>query len=274
MKVAVISDIHGNVPALERVLEDLERFEPDRVVVAGDVVSRGPCSRDVLRLLASSATPGQWQFLRGNHEDYVAYHVGRAPTFDRLFELNRMSYWTTQQIGVAAAREVGRWVRIKEMQYGLRATHGSMDRNDNGIFPFSTDDEIRERIGSPPQVFVTAHTHIPMVRKVDRTLVVNAGSVGTPFDGDVRASYARLWHDVSGWRAEIIRLPYDRAQTDRDFDSSGFLDEAGGLVRIVYEEWQRAQPMTIEWMRRYRAAYLAEEVELEASVDQYLALNP
>ncbi|MEL7370183.1 MAG: metallophosphoesterase family protein [Myxococcota bacterium] len=274
MKIALISDIHGNVPALERVLEDLESFEPDRVVVAGDVVSRGACSRDVLGLLASSATPGQWQFLRGNHEDYVAYHVGRPPSGDRIFELNRMSYWTYKQVGTAAAREVGRWVRIKEMQHGLRATHGSMDRNDNGIFPFSTDDQIRKQIAPAPQVFATAHTHIPLVRAVDRTLVVNCGSVGTPFDGDVRASYARLYHDASGWRAKIVRLDYDRAQTERDFRTSGFLDEAGGLVRIVYREWKHARPMTAEWMRQYRAAYLAEEVELEAAVDQYLASNP
>src|SRR3954453_10767982 len=77
-KLAVLSDIHGNFAALQAVADHIERWQPDAVVVAGDIVNRGPRSRDCLRFVLARAAEGipanvgaSWQIIRGNHEEYV-----------------------------------------------------------------------------------------------------------------------------------------------------------------------------------------------------------
>lgn len=271
MKVAVISDVHGNVPALTAVLADIERFAPDHIVVNGDVVSRGPRSAEVLDRLAAGAAagPAQWHFTRGNHEDYVAAHLEGSSPDPIAFELRRLSYWTYQQIGDTAARQIAAWPLTVELPEGVRVAHASMVRNDKGIYVESTDDEVRTLMAPAPAVFVIGHTHRPFVRTVDDTLVANGGSVGTPFDGDVRASYVQL-EGGPEWRAKLIRVPYDREAAERAFHASGCLDEAGAITRIVFQEWKTATPLTRGWFDRYHDAVKAGSISIEASVDRYL----
>ena len=71
MKLAVLADIHGNFPALQAVTAHLEQWQPDRVVVAGDIVNRGPRSLDCLRFVQHKQDTQGWITVRGNHEDYV-----------------------------------------------------------------------------------------------------------------------------------------------------------------------------------------------------------
>ncbi len=274
MKVALISDIHGNVPALLAVLDDVERFGPDHVVVNGDTVSRGPVSSTCLEILSERATAGryQWHFVRGNHEDYVARHLGRPPDLEDIrFELARLSYWTFRQIGSAWAEQIQAWTLTVELPEGFRATHASMIRNDDGIYVRTPDFMARRKMAPAPSLFATAHTHRPFVRRVDQTLVVNSGSVGVPFDGDVRASYARSWWLNGEWSAEIVRVDYDREQAEREYHESGCLTESGTLTRIIFEEWKRARPTIRTWLRRYLAAVIAGQIEIEVAVDDYLA---
>ena len=70
-KLAVLSDIHGNFAALQAVADHIDRWQPDAVVVAGDIVNRGPRSRDCLRFVLARAAEAGWQIIRGNHEEYV-----------------------------------------------------------------------------------------------------------------------------------------------------------------------------------------------------------
>lgn len=77
MKLAVLSDIHANLPAFEAVLEDVRAWRPDTVVFAGDGVNRGPRPAECWTLLAALAEGEGWRRLRGNHEEYVASRGGR-----------------------------------------------------------------------------------------------------------------------------------------------------------------------------------------------------
>jgi len=101
--------------------------------------------------------------------------------------------------------------------------------------------------------------------------IINVGSVGSPFDGDTRASYGRLEYRNSGWHTEIVRLAYDRSATEREFRDSGFLDQGGGLARIIFHEWKRAEMLIRFWSKQYQEAVLAGEIGLEESVDTFLA---
>jgi len=99
MKIAVLSDIHGNLPALERVVEHIDAWQPDRVVVNGDIVNRGPRSRDCLLLLQERQQRDDWVLLKGNHEDYVL-ECGRpdCATDSPAYEVERFAHWAYQQL--------------------------------------------------------------------------------------------------------------------------------------------------------------------------------
>lgn len=269
VRIALVSDVHGNVPALEEVLDDVDRWRPDRVIVNGDVVSRGPSSDAALERVLEAADPERWWFVRGNHEDYVLEHLEPRP-HDVVFEINRLSHWTFEQLGPLAA-QLADWPLTLEMQDGLRFTHASMKSNRDGIFPFSDDETVRRQIAPPPVLFGCSHVHWPYVRTVDGTLVVNSGSVGSPVDGDVRASYARIEPAQDGWRAEIVRLEYDREAQARAWRDSGCLEASGPVTRLVHHEWARAFPTVGRWFQAYAEPVRRGEIELAEAVDTFLA---
>jgi hypothetical protein len=152
----------------------------------------------------------------------------------------------------------------------LRLRHASMQNNRDGIWEKASTEVVRSKIGSPPAVFATAHIHRPFVRQVDETLVVNSGSVGTPADGDLRASYAQIVWRNGRWAAKIIRLAYDRTQTHQEYVASGFLEEAGSIGWLIFHEWLQARSVLPGWMRRYYDPVMAGEIGLETAVTNYL----
>jgi hypothetical protein len=99
---------------------------------------------------------------------------------------------------------------------------------------------------------------------------VNSGSVGVPLDGDKRAGYVRLWWEKGGWRASVLRLPYDRGATRQAFWESGYLHGSGVFSWLFYYEWAMAQSLIPTWFKIYRRAVAAGEVDVETAVRQYL----
>ena len=271
MKLAILADIHANFTALETVAAHIEAWGADQVVLAGDVVNRGPRSVDCLRFVQEKQQRDGWVVLKGNHEDYVIKQASPdSPRESAAFEIFRHTHWTYLRLGVdVAALEVFPDVHQIEGPDGreVRITHASMLGNKNGVFPSTKDDELREKIGeSPPALFCTAHTHYPLIRQLDETQVVNVGSVGLPFDGDRRASYAQLtWHN-DDWKVEVVRLEYDRQHSIDDFKTTGFLWEAGPMTLLILAELLYARPQLFLWIRDYEEAVLAKEISVEEAV--------
>jgi hypothetical protein len=143
--------------------------------------------------------------------------------------------------------------------------------NRDGISAAIPDEVLRSKIPADLALFVTAHTHRPMERMLDGTAVLNVGSVGSPFDGDPRGSYALLECSGSRWQWEIVRFPYDRVQAVRDFQESGFVEEGGPIARILYQEWYQARSLMPLWRRYHEPAVLAGARPLAAAVDGFLA---
>ncbi len=272
MKIAVLSDIHGNVPALEAVLDDLDRWRPDEVIVNGDLVSRGPHSLEVLRLLQTRRPA--CRFLTGNHETFVLSCAGETPDpQDPTFDLRRFAHWSAVRLG-PALDEIRSWddhLDLDDLEGGssVHITHGSRLGNRSGIQPETSDEDLAAKLGDPRDLFVGSHTHRPLTRRFNGTLVVNTGSVGQPFDGDARSAYGRFTLRGGRWRAEIARVAYDKVRAERDFIDSGFVDECGPMAGLIFLEHRQNRMHCGPFMHRYHAAIKAGEISVAAAVEHY-----
>jgi len=272
MKIAVLSDVHGNVPALDAVLSDIAQWRPDRVVVNGDLVSRGPYSLECLSML-QAREPGA-VCLKGNHEGFVQW-CGRNPPdhSDPRMQIQKFAYWTRMRLGDAVG-DIEAWpdhLDWDDLEGGsFHITHGSRLGDRDGIRPELSDDELAPKLGDSRDVFIGSHTHRPLVRNYNDTLVVNTGSVGQPFDRDPRAAYAQLSFSGGRWRARIQRVVYDKTRAEQDFVTSGFLDECGPLARLILLELQQSRVHVAVWMARYLSAVREGDISFSAAIENYI----
>jgi predicted phosphodiesterase len=275
VKIALIADIHANLQALHAVVDDIGRWLPDQLVVLGDVINRGPRPRECLEFVLQRQLAAGWLVTIGNHEEYVIRQCRQPDQTEQMRDLFLPSRWTGLQIGESGVGAVEQWpfsVTLPGPEGSeVRGTHASMLHTRDGVFPDTSDAELRAKIGTPqPDVLAVGHTHVPLVRTLDHALVVNAGAVGMPFDGDPRASYAQLEWRAQAWHARIVRLDYDRGRSERDFVDSGFLEEGGELTRVMLWERRLARGLLFEWTRDYEAAVLDGELTVAQSVNEYL----
>ena len=277
MKLGVLSDIHGNWPALAATLADVDGWRPDCVLVNGDVVNSGPSNVACWEAIARRAAADGWIVLRGNHEEYVAeWRDYAGPRHGPAYDLIRLSEWTYRQFSdpaavAAMAALPERWQWTAPDGARLVAMHASPLGNRAGIYPFTTDEEARRKIVPGAAVFLTAHTHVPHQRLLDGTQVVNTGSIGLPGDGDGRASYGRVtWQARRGWRAEIVRVAYDRAAAERDFFTSGFLAEAGPEAEMALVEFRAARDSRTRWRAIYGERVRNGQLTLAETIRRFL----
>lgn len=275
MKLAILADIHGNLPALLPVLDHIDRWQPDQVVVNGDIINRAPWSKECLDLILHRQKQAGWQLIRGNHEDYVLSNSDPTlPTSGVEFEIRQSSWWTYHSLNgeTESLRQMVEGITLQDENGGeVQIWHATGRGNRDSIMPFMTDEELVVKMRAEmPALFITAHTHRPFLRWVGETLLINVGSVGLPFDGNPRAGYAQLeWRD-NQWFVNLMRLPYNRQETERGFIEKGFLEGGGELARLMFREIQIARSLVHSWDMRYRRAVLNGQISLKASVDAML----
>ncbi len=203
MRVAAISDIHGNLPALEAVLAEVEREAPDLVVVCGDVAS-GPMPAETIDLLQ---TVPRTRFVSGNADRGLVEEFDGKPASEMP---GPFAVWCAAQI----VREQRDFLASFEPTVAVHDVDGlgrvlfchATPRNDTDIMTVETPMErMRRHVGGVDgAVVVCGHTHMQFDRAVDRVRVVNAGSVGMPY-GEPGAYWAML-----GPGLRLRRTDYDR----------------------------------------------------------------
>jgi putative phosphoesterase len=208
MRVAAIYDIHGNLPALEAVLQDIRQAEVDLVVVGGDVLP-GPMPRETLACLLGLDIPVQ--FIQGNGDREVLSQRAGVETGALPEQVREVMRWTARQLQPEHERWLASWpatLRIEMDGLGEVLFCHATPRNDTEIFTRLTPEEsllpVFEGLDVP--LVICGHTHMQFDRTIGRVRVVNAGSVGMPF-GEPGADWLLLGPGV-----ELRHTPYDLAR--------------------------------------------------------------
>lgn len=250
-RVAVIADIHGNPQAFDAVAADIDSQGVDEVLVAGDLVGRGPFGGVVVeRVLARG-----WRAIRGNHEDYLLnFRRQTVPARWLVTEEWAASRWMAAELDDAHVDYIDSlpMTMTSSTDPRLRLVHGSPAGYNDGLGPWSSDAELEAHLASVEEaVLVCAHTHRPMVRQLAGGLVVNVGSVGLPFNGDWRAQYAILTWDAAAerWEVDLRQVPYDRQDFLDAFVASGFLGEGMITAALLKREVEQSRPWLVPFLK-------------------------
>jgi predicted phosphodiesterase len=222
-RLAVLSDIHGNLPALEAVLADVQaRGLPDAAWVLGDLAAFCPWPTETLARLRALPNVA---FLQGNTDRYLV--TGRRPVFPvhsaddwatmpaRLTARDANFHWTVERLSFADyefLRDLPARLEMDVPGYGrVAAVHANAEDDETPLPPDAPDDRVYAFFsGLEARLTLYGHTHRPVDRTVDGIRIVNDGSVGLPLDGDPRPAYALL--DFEGGRCDVTihRVVYDR----------------------------------------------------------------
>jgi predicted phosphodiesterase len=228
MRVALLADIHGNLPALEAVVADLRTYAPDEVLLVGDQVNRVPWNNEVMDLIVAEG----WRAIYGNH-DWVVGIVHTPNNVSPFTDRQRFPtlWWTQETLRPEHLGRIRSWpaeLLIEGDAPRLRLTHGVPGDAFVGIYPFTPSDKVDEYLRTVEERYVIlAHTHRPLDREVRGRRLWNGGSVGLPYNGDPRAQYLILDGDASGWRATFRAVEFDRSAIESKFHESGMLAASG-----------------------------------------------
>jgi predicted phosphodiesterase len=199
--LALLYDVHGNVRALDAVLQDAAQQGADAYLIGGDVALFGPWPAATVARLRE-LRPATW--IRGNGERWTA-DPDAAPE-----PLRGATAVVREALGDAIVAEHAALPESAPVGEGTRAWHGSPVSDVRSFTPQPGDDEAELLAGVQEARLIFGHTHLPFARSaaVGAIELVNPGSVGMPLDGDHRAAYALLHDDGT---IEHRRVAYDHA---------------------------------------------------------------
>ena len=271
MRIAILSDIHGNLHALEAVLDHAERDRPDALVVAGDVVIGGPDSLASWQLVQGRGFPR----VRGNHERYLLAAAAGDPAFDPLNWAP--ARWNAARFPAATLAEIAALpmtLRLAGTE-DLLITHAAPDDDYAFIAPDTSEAEVRAKFADldPGTTAVRGHHHLPFEHRLEGLHVISIGSAGLPLGGEPLAEYALVEPAPGGgWTAEHRQVRYDLAGALTAFETSGYLDEAGPVARLFYLEVASARHHLVPFLKRYAEWSASEQIDMDRALERYLEL--
>ncbi|HEX9038015.1 MAG TPA: metallophosphoesterase [Ktedonobacterales bacterium] len=255
--LAIIADIHGNIPALDATLADLERVQPDRVVVAGDIVNRGPQSHLAVERVAALG----FEVISGNHDTWLV-KLARGEGIPDEWE---SSWWTpvrraTEELTSADLT----WLDALPFSLSvalpgtapLLVVHGSPRHSREGMGRLIPDEQLADAlVGVEEGTIVGAHIHYPWERWLGDRHIVVIGATGCPFNGDINAQYGLFTWEDGHWRFEHRSVPYNHEPLYAAWRESGYLDDGGVAAELMLLEHHTARTQYVpfwEWAEQHR----------------------
>lgn len=231
MRIAVVSDIHGNRTALAAVLADLKQVSPDLIIQGGDLAASGSHDAEVIDQVRSLGWPG----VVGN-TDEMLWKPERLDALGLQSPALRKILDTLAGMipimRVSLGEERVQWLKSLPLRYSnefVTVVHASPDDCWKSPMQDATDEELDSVYGSlTTKIVVYGHIHRPFIRKLENFTVANSGSVSLAYDGDPRAKYAL----IDDQNVSIRYVEYDIEKAVEDLKNSG-LPYADWLIRVL-----------------------------------------
>jgi putative phosphoesterase len=216
VRVAVVSDIHGNRTAFQAVLADLRQTSPDLIFHGGDLAYGGSHPGEIIDQIRSLGWPG----VQGN-TDEVMWAPEALPEMASLANLRRVLADTIAATSTWISDEQKQWLKSLPRVHSyenIALVHASPDSLWRSPSADAADEELETAYGSlNARVVVYGHIHRPFVRALHGFTVANSGSVSLSYDGDLRASYLL----IDDLKPSIRRLEYDVETEIRELNAAG-----------------------------------------------------
>jgi putative phosphoesterase len=226
MRVAALYDVHGNLPALEAILRELEREPVDRILFGGDIAA-GPFPVETMDAIAGLGAGAL--LIRGNADRELA-----AADTDSDDVWWRRARWVAAQLGAGRVRDLAGLPETVTLELPcgrMLFCHGSPRSDEEILTAATTEDRLAPILaGVDADIVVCGHTHVQFDRRAGTVRLVNAGSVGMPYE-DARGAYWALFADS----VELRRTEYDVAGAAERIRATAYPDP-DAFVAMVYEE--------------------------------------
>lgn len=219
MRIAVMSDIHGNLEALQAVLQDIKSKNVDTIVCLGDLVGYGPFPNEVIDRVREENI----LVIIGNYDTAV---VNNDIKYIKDNELNKNFAlpWSVNKVSEKNKKYLKRLpddMIISDKGKIIKFVHGSTRKVNEYLLENSKEaQEVMEEYNG--DILVCAHTHIPYVKQYEKKILVNDGSVGKPKIGRPNASYSILDFDENNFNVENLEVEYDYEKTVNVMKKEGF----------------------------------------------------
>ncbi|OHB76318.1 MAG: hypothetical protein A2Z25_24240 [Planctomycetes bacterium RBG_16_55_9] len=236
MIVALISDIHGNLPALASVLKDAGKAKAKQIWCLGDLVGYVPFPNECIEWVRKKASAS----IAGNYDQKVIAFKQKRSEWKKTKRPAKFDAfeWNSRHLNSRSRRyleSLPENVRLKTGRFNVLLTHGSPESIDEPILPETPQQRLLE-LGkiAGADVIVMGHTHRFMNRKVGDQWFINPGSVGLPAKSDMRASYALL--DISQDKIEVTerKVQYDLSKVLKGLQEANLTGTLAKMIRIEY----------------------------------------
>ena len=237
MRIAVLSDLHGNLLALDACLADLEsQGGAEAIVVAGDLCLDGPKPKKVLQRLEEIGAA----CVRGNKDRYL--YDDSATQKLSSGEMAQVG-WTRRDLGerwLGWLRELPFALRIGEDENQLLIVHANPLNDDEHLWPDADDATLTRLVGDERATAIAfGHLHLPYVRIWKGRMLVNVASAGLPKDGDPRACYAIFTERDGGWQVKHRRVAFDVKRVATQLADSGIPESADLIATLRRHRYKR-----------------------------------
>lgn len=257
MKVAVLSDIHGNLTALNAVLNDINRLGIDKYIIAGDHIMDCPQNNEVLDKIRTLNA----YVIKGNREKYILdYNEGLHNEWNEHKQM-AATVWAYKVLNEGNLRYINGMseqlvISLPDMN-SIRVVHGSPLNISEELFPDKNSERIEKSLEAIEEsVLICGHTHEAWSKVIHEKLVVNPGSVGVPFNKNKAAEYAVLTWCDNHWRVSHHQVNYDINELEQIFIRTGLFEKCRVWSRLTLLCIKEGKDITKEFLR-----YAYKEVE-------------
>ena len=267
MRLAVLADVHGNLQALEAVLEHAQKQNVDRIIIAGDLINVLPDSRACWDLVQSLKLP----IVRGNHERYIFHYNTPFAHPNWYGEAFQGLLLAVAEFSDAEREEMAALPLSLHFE-GLLIVHASYQRDNDAVRVDTPVTELENMFaGSTEKVILRGHNHSRYSVKFNDRHVETIGSVGLPLDGTPEAKYVIAKKTVKGWNIEKQQVTYDHAGAVKRLETSIFMEQGGPTYKVFLLELQTSRDHIVRFWNEYKTWSQNKTLTLEQAVNAFLA---